>query len=157
MIEMETAGRGPGGKGGFQNYDDETTIDQAAPSCNDLYFKTAPTYRNRAWWQAKSCRLCSDWPAVIDLALDIIGTSMETDLEHAFRIAAEQHPVAAPAKPRPRPTPQTTIEAIMFCVRDRGLSALQEPANKERLARCDKGAIAQIDARISKLKKAAKC
>ena len=51
-----------------------------------------------------------------------------------------------------RPTPQTTIEALMHSVRERGLAALKEPANLERLARCDKAALAQIDARIAKLK-----
>jgi hypothetical protein len=47
-----------------------------------------------------------------------------------------------------RPTPRTTIEAIVFCVRKRGPQALHEPANIERLSRCDDAAIAEIDARI---------
>jgi hypothetical protein len=54
--------------------------------------------------------------------------------------------------PRNHPTPQMTIEAIMYCVRQRGLAALKEPANLERLARCDKAALAQIDRRIATLK-----
>jgi hypothetical protein len=54
--------------------------------------------------------------------------------------------------PSTRPTPQVTIEAIMLCVRERGLGALQEPANLERLARCDASAIAQIDTRVAKIK-----
>jgi hypothetical protein len=45
-----------------------------------------------------------------------------------------------------RPTPQATIEAIMHCVRERGLAAL----NLERLSRCDAAAIAQIDRRLTK-------
>ena len=52
-----------------------------------------------------------------------------------------------------RRTPQTTIEAIMYSVRERGIAALKEPANVERLRRCDAAALAQIDARISKLSK----
>jgi hypothetical protein len=63
-------------------------------------------------------------------------------------------------KPRPRrnprietrPTPQATIEAILHCVRERGVAALKEPANIERLTRCDAEAKAQIDRRIKKLK-----
>jgi hypothetical protein len=51
-----------------------------------------------------------------------------------------------------RPTPQTTIEAIMYCVRTRGTKALHEPTNLERLSRCDDAALAQIEARITKLK-----
>jgi hypothetical protein len=52
---------------------------------------------------------------------------------------------------RLRPTPRTTIEAIMWCVRERGPQALHEPANIERLSRCDDAAIAEIDERITRL------
>jgi hypothetical protein len=54
--------------------------------------------------------------------------------------------------PRSRPTPEVTIEAILHCVRERGLQALKEPANVERLARCDDAAMAQINKRIERLK-----
>jgi hypothetical protein len=50
-----------------------------------------------------------------------------------------------------RPTPQTTVEAILHCVRERGVAALKEPANIERLSRCDAPARTQIKARIAKL------
>jgi hypothetical protein len=53
---------------------------------------------------------------------------------------------------RQRPTPQATLEAIMYCVRTRGRKALHEPANIERLSRCDEAALVQIDARIARLK-----
>jgi hypothetical protein len=49
-----------------------------------------------------------------------------------------------------RTTPQTTIEAILHCVRERGLAALEEPANLARLRECDDTALAQIDARLAK-------
>jgi hypothetical protein len=52
---------------------------------------------------------------------------------------------------RARPTPQTTVEAIMLCVCECGIAALKEPANIERLSRCDKAAREQIDKRIEKL------
>jgi hypothetical protein len=52
---------------------------------------------------------------------------------------------------RARPTPQVTIEAILYCVRERGLAALKEPATVERLARCDAAAKAEIDQRIGRL------
>jgi hypothetical protein len=52
-----------------------------------------------------------------------------------------------------RPTPQSTVEAIMHCVRERGPKTLYEPMNIERLSRCDASALAQIDARIAKLKR----
>jgi hypothetical protein len=54
--------------------------------------------------------------------------------------------------PKNRPTPQVTIEAIWQAVREREFAALNEAATRERLACCDKAALAQIDARIGKLK-----
>jgi hypothetical protein len=48
-------------------------------------------------------------------------------------------------------TPQTTIEAILYSVRARGLQALKEPANIERLSRCDVAARAEINERIASL------
>ena len=48
-------------------------------------------------------------------------------------------------------TPQSTIEAILFSVRERGLGALDEPATLERLSRCDQAAKAAIEQRITKL------
>jgi hypothetical protein len=55
-------------------------------------------------------------------------------------------------KPAPqRPTPQTTIEAILYCVRQRGLTALRDAANIERLRQCDAAAKRQINERIAKL------
>jgi hypothetical protein len=50
---------------------------------------------------------------------------------------------------RSRPMLQVTIEAILSCVRERGIAALNEPVNIERLSRCDAGALAQIDARLA--------
>jgi hypothetical protein len=50
-----------------------------------------------------------------------------------------------------RSTPQTTIEAVMYCVRERGLEALREPANQQRLTTFDGAARAQVNRRIAKL------
>jgi hypothetical protein len=56
------------------------------------------------------------------------------------------------AKPWPQPpTPQVIIESIMWSVREHGPGALQEPANIERLSRCDERARAEINTRIAKL------
>ena len=52
-----------------------------------------------------------------------------------------------------RPTPQTTVEAAILTVRERGLAALKEPANVERVERCDAAAKAEIERRIAKLRK----
>jgi hypothetical protein len=48
-------------------------------------------------------------------------------------------------------TPQTTIEAVMYCVRERGLAALREPANQQRLITFDDAARAEVNRRIAKL------
>jgi hypothetical protein len=52
---------------------------------------------------------------------------------------------------RPQRTPQTTIEAIMYVVRERGVAALKEPANIERLLLCDDAARTEINERIGRL------
>ena len=70
---------------------------------------------------------------------------------HARRAAdARMRPLGTTER-RSRPTPRTTIEAIMWCVRERGPQAIHELPNIERLSRCDDAAIAKIDARITKL------
>jgi hypothetical protein len=50
---------------------------------------------------------------------------------------------------RRRPTPQATVDAITHAVRARGVSALQEPAQIERLSRCDEHAKALINKTIA--------
>jgi hypothetical protein len=52
-----------------------------------------------------------------------------------------------------RPTPRTTIEAVLHAVRERGPGALKEPATAERLERCDAAAKAEIERRIARLQK----
>jgi hypothetical protein len=49
-------------------------------------------------------------------------------------------------------TPQSTIDAICYCVRARGIAALEEPNIKERLASCDAAARQQIDERIKRMR-----
>jgi hypothetical protein len=49
------------------------------------------------------------------------------------------------------PTPQATIEAVVYCVRERGLAALREAANQQRLMTCDDAARAEVNRRIAKL------
>jgi hypothetical protein len=50
-------------------------------------------------------------------------------------------------------TPQATIEAVMVAVRTRGIAALEEPANIERLSRCDEAARTRINAFIERMEK----
>lgn len=116
----------------------------------------ADPVRDREWWAAEAERVGSDWKSVGDLALDIISTwLMESSFERACRIAEEK---AHQEPPKPRavpPTPQTTVDAVLYSLAKRGLGALLEPATKERLSRCDKAALAQIDACVRKLREGA--
>jgi hypothetical protein len=62
-------------------------------------------------------------------------------------------PIKNKRSPTPRPTPKSTIEAVLHSVRARGIAALKEPANRERLSRCDRAARAEINKRISNITK----
>ena len=62
---------------------------------------------------------------------------------------AKELPASAEQKPKSRPTPAVVVEAIMWAVRQRGPKALQEPANIERLRRCDQAALEVVDQRLS--------
>jgi hypothetical protein len=53
--------------------------------------------------------------------------------------------------PRNKPVPKVVIETVMTAVRKRGLAALREPANIERLERCDAAARAEINQSIEML------
>jgi hypothetical protein len=52
---------------------------------------------------------------------------------------------------RPHRMPQVTIEAVVYPVRERGIAALKELANIERLLSCDDGAKTKINERIARL------
>jgi hypothetical protein len=52
---------------------------------------------------------------------------------------------------RPRKASQTTIEAVVHSVRERGIAALKEPANIARLLTCDDDAKTKINERIARL------
>jgi hypothetical protein len=52
---------------------------------------------------------------------------------------------------RPRKTPQSTIEAVIHSVRERGVAALIEPANIERLLECDDDTRIEINEKIARL------
>ena len=45
-------------------------------------------------------------------------------------------------------TPQSTIDAICYCIRTRGIAALEEENIRERLGSCDEAATKQIRERI---------
>jgi hypothetical protein len=54
-----------------------------------------------------------------------------------------------------RATSEATVEALWQSVKERGVEALNDPTNQDRLRRCDATAIAEINRRIAKLTKVA--
>jgi len=85
-----------------------------------------PRYIDPLMWNGRPARIPHDWDS---MALDALWLNNQ------------------------RPTPQSTIEAALHCVRERGLAALQEQANIERLLRCDAAARIEINRRIAVLEK----
>jgi hypothetical protein len=86
------------------------------------------------------CPTCGDPPCLHD---DAWCTSVREGQE---RRAAER------AQPKEeRPTPRTTIEAVMWAVRTEGLAALDRADTLERLSRCDARALEEINERIANL------
>jgi hypothetical protein len=74
----------------------------------------------------------------------------------AVEAAYERQTATRQPEQHPRPTPQPAIDAILYCVRERDPGALKEPANIERLHRCDAAARAEINRRIAALVKEAR-
>jgi hypothetical protein len=102
---------------------------------------------DREWWQREARRCGFDWEGLIALHLDVLQRLelIEADVCECTRPKPTQQ-----TKPKPRPTPQTTIEAILHCVRERGPNALHESENIERLRQCDAAAIARINTGMAK-------
>jgi hypothetical protein len=53
--------------------------------------------------------------------------------------------------PKERATPQSTIDAVVYALRERGIAALSESAIVKRLSLCDDQARAQIKQRAMKM------
>jgi hypothetical protein len=99
------------------------------------------------WWAVESRRAGTDWESLMEAHLAALEMLGFLDREpSSFERACERADACAPRpqKSRPRPTPSATIEAIKQSVRDGGIAALKQPANRERLSRCDKAAKAEL-------------
>jgi hypothetical protein len=75
----------------------------------------------------------------------------EYESERAAIVANDPAPRAVLDLGR-RGTPGSTVEALMWLLRERGLSCLDEPGNRGRLWRCDANAMKQISTRLLDLK-----
>jgi hypothetical protein len=112
--------------------------------------KTAATitgHRDREWWRVEACRIGSDWRSILKtIAGAVRGWQILHDVDQqpsACLSCGADHLLCI--------NPSGTIEAIMSAVRARGVSALKEPANIERLSRCDAAARKEINRRIESL------
>src|SRR5689334_12310019 len=88
----------------------------------------------------------------IDEAFDglVVCLSCACDREPVERWERD-HPHQHRTTPQRRPTPESTIDAILYCVRERGLAALKEPTNIDRISRLSGDERARLDARIEKV------
>jgi hypothetical protein len=102
-------------------------------------------------------RLLYLWPLYFpkhDLATLRLTRDSLDSFERACDLAeleAAERPVSP--KPRSRPTPQVTVEAIWHTIRERGLGALDEQANRQRLSDCDSAARAELQRRLDGLRR----
>jgi hypothetical protein len=145
-------------RGAAGHHRDAPQIDRlgGAIAINNAHFLEKTSLRPRKWWAREAEANGSDWPGVIELALEIIRTTMlESSFERACHLAEQQARRDAPKPPAPRPTPQTTIEAVWYCIRERGIAALKEPANHRRLQTFDAAARAELNRRIERLNREA--
>jgi hypothetical protein len=112
--------------------------------------KTAATitdHHGREWWRVEACRIGSDWRSILNtIAGAVRGWRILHDVDQrpsACLSCGADHLLCM--------NPSATIEAIMSAVRARGVSALKEPANIERLSGCDASARKEINRRIGSL------
>jgi hypothetical protein len=120
---------------------------------NNQFFLEKASFHDREWWRSEAVRLGSDWQSVGELAIEIISSLKESDRERSNRVAEVTRQRAH--KQAPRRTPQSTIDAVMDCVRERGLVALREPTNRARLRTFDAEARRQLNNRIARLEQEA--
>ena len=95
----------------------------------------------REWWAAEAIRADTDWPGVVDAALEImVAAGVIRPEQSTFELACEQ----ADRKRQPHPSrqevamgaPATTVEALVFSL-GRGVNELTQPDTKRRLAALD--------------------
>jgi hypothetical protein len=126
-----------------------------------------------------SFRVDADWPAVIDTATELLafGGIIEP-ASSTFELACEQADseksvVSEPERLRRlrrlmadnaslerayyelvenRPTPQTTVEALILGLRERGAAALNEPAVRQRLFALDDQQLREVCGRLQRSK-----
>src|SRR5262249_1110256 len=114
--------------------------------------KTAATingHHDREWWRVEAHRVGSDWPSILNThaaavrAWRILHDFGQEEQSRACLTDGADHLLCV--------NPSSTIETIMCTVRARGVSALKEPTNIERLSRCNAATRKEINRRIERL------
>jgi hypothetical protein len=67
----------------------------------------------------------------------------EADRKHAAKLATP--------KQEPRPAPVSIVDALIYCIKARGVDALKEPGNFAWLAQCDEDAKRRIDKFVARV------
>jgi hypothetical protein len=133
-----------------------------------LIREAAPIH-DLAWWAAEAERGATDWRGILLTVLRSLNVvapcnvcEREPCLTPSFcQLAREadakqnkyrENKAALSVMSRTRPTPRPTIEAIKQSVRDGGLADLKNPATRDRLARCEDEARAEIDRWLTRFK-----
>jgi hypothetical protein len=88
----------------------------------------------------------------IDTAFDDLVISLQCSCGREMVERWERnYPHRGEVPRRHRPLPQSTIDAVQYCVHERSLTALDEPKNVERLSHFNADAKAQLNKQIEKL------
>jgi hypothetical protein len=118
-----------------------------SPSTSGKTAATTTAHHDREWWRLEAHHLGSDWPSILNTyAAAVRGWRILHDVDQdeqpsACLTCGADHLLYI----------SSTIETIMCSVRARGVPALKEPANIERLSRCDAAARKEINRRIESL------
>ena len=120
-----------------------------------LQYKRPARSKAESYWDDESWKAAARWYHENRRGRTLIIESHPSQMKRLRRLLSNDVSLDEAWRelnaPKNRPTPQVTVEAIWHAVRERGLAALKEPVNVERLLRCDAGPKAQIDRRIEKL------
>jgi hypothetical protein len=120
-----------------------------------LRLERRPQSRAESYWDAESWKRAARWYHENRQGRTLITEPDPQQVRRVPRLLSNDVSLDAVWRelnaPKNQPTPQVTVEAVMLCVRERGIAALQEPDNKERLSRCDAAARRQINERIGRL------
>jgi hypothetical protein len=123
--------------------------------CVTLQFKRPGQSKAESYWQCKSWKKAARWYHENRQGRTVIVEHDPQELKRFRGLLSNDVSLDATWRelnaPGNRPTPQVTIEALMVAVRERGLAALKEPVNIERLLCFDAAAKTEINRRIARL------